>query len=210
MGVGRVPAHLAIRRLHLQPGRAGRDDHGRDLTRPGERGDGDHGRDRRAGVGDEGFLAVDDPLSSGGVGGRSGTCSPGIAAGVGLRQPERPERTAGTEVGQPPLLLLRAPELEDRIGPEADARFQGDGDRLVDSRQFLDGDTHRGEIAPTPSNRFGKRDPEQPELTHLANGVDGELVSAIPLRGVRLDLRVGELTNQRAQRVVLVGELWVH
>ena len=93
-------------------------------------------------------------------------------------------------------MLLRRAELEDRVGAEADAGLQRDGDRLVDSSQFLDGDAHAGEVAATTADRFGKRDPEQPELAHLAHDVDRELVGAIPLLGVRFDLGVGELANE--------------
>ena len=88
--VGGVPAHLAVRRLHLEAGRARRHDDGGDLTRTGERGDGDERRDRRAGVGDERLLAVDHPLSARRIQRGPRACAAGVGAGVGLGQPEAP------------------------------------------------------------------------------------------------------------------------
>ncbi len=66
MRVAGVPAHLAVRRLDDQAGRAGRHDERADAV-VGARGHGDHRRDRRAGVGDERLRAVDHPLVAGAV-----------------------------------------------------------------------------------------------------------------------------------------------
>ena len=64
--------------------------------------------------------------------------------------------------------------------------------------------THSGgEVAASPTDRLGERDPEQSELAHLANGVERELVGAVPSGGVWLDLGGGELANERAQRLVV-------
>ena len=207
--VGGVPAHLAVRRLHLVAGRARRHDDGGDLARTGERGDGDERRDRRAGVGDERLLAVDHPLSARRIERGPRARAAGIGAGVGLGQPECAEGAAGAEVGQPPLLLRGRAEPVDRVGAEADAGFERDRDRLVDPRQLLDGDAQAGEVAPAAADRLGERDAEQAQLPHRQHRVDRERVGAIPLLGVRLDLGSGEVTHQRAQRVVLAAQLWV-
>ena len=208
--VGRVPAHLAVRRLHLEAGRARRDQDRRDLARPGERGHRHHRRDRRAGVGDERLAPVDHPLAARRVVGRPGARPAGVGAGVGLGQPERAERATGAQVGQPALLLLGRAEGVDRVGAEADAGLQGDGDRLVDPGELLDRHAQPGEVTAATAHRLGEGDAEQPQLAHRQHGGDGELVGAIPLGGVRLDLGVGELTHQRAQRVVLVAQLRHH
>ena len=66
VGVGGVPAHLPVGRLHREPGRAGRHDDRRDLghPRPGPARPGGHGDERGdvgARVGDERLLAVRAP-----------------------------------------------------------------------------------------------------------------------------------------------------
>ena len=175
----------------------------------GQRGDRDERRDRCPGVGDVRLLAVDDPLVGRLVVLGAGAGPAGVAAGVGLGQPEGAEGAAGAEVRQPALLLRRAAELVDRVGAEADACFQGDGDRLVDPCQLLDRDADAGEVAATPADGLGERDAEQAELAHLTHDLDRELVGAIPLRAVRLDLGGGEVAHEGAQRRVVVAQLRV-
>ena len=63
VGVGRVPAHLPVGRLHLEARRARRHDDRADLARAGAGGDRDERGDLGARVGDERLLAVDHPLA---------------------------------------------------------------------------------------------------------------------------------------------------
>ena len=53
---------------------------------------------------------------------RLGAGAAGVAARLGLGEPEPAQRPAGDEVGQPPLALLLGAELVDRVGAQADAR----------------------------------------------------------------------------------------
>ncbi len=52
--------------------------------------------------------------------------------------------------------------------------------------------------------------PEQAELTESRHDLDREVVLAVPAGGVRGDLRLGELADDLAERLVLVGQLEVH
>ena len=208
VGVRGVPAHLAVRRLDLEAGRAGGDDDRRDLARPGERGDGDERRDRRARVGDERLLAVDHPLPRRLVEPGPGAGAAGVAAGVRLGQPEAAERPAGAQVGQPALLLLGRAELVDRVGAEPDAGLQRDRQRLVGAGDLLDGHAQPGQVT-AAAVRLGERDAEQPELAHRLHGLDGERVVAVPRLGVRFDLGLDELAHDGPQRLVLLGQLRV-
>ena len=61
-----------------------------------------------------------------------GAGAAGVAARIGLGQAEAAERPAGAQVGQPALALLLGAEPVDRVGAEADAGLERDGQRLVD------------------------------------------------------------------------------
>ena len=128
----------------------------------------------------------------------------------GSVRPKPPERAPGAEVGQPRLLLGLGAEAVDRVGPEPHAGLEGDGHRVVDPGQLLDGDAQHREVAAAAAVLLGEGDAEQPEVAHAAHDVDREVVIAVPRLGVRRDLGLGEVTHDRAQRVVLLGELHVH
>ena len=57
---------------------------------------------------------------------------------------------------------------------------------------------------------LGERQAEQAHLPHLADGVERELVGAVPLLGVGGDLRFGELPDDLPERLVLTRQLEVH
>ena len=169
----------------------------------------DHRRDRRARVGDEGLLAVEHPLVRGVVelGLRAGPA--GVAAGVGLGQPEGPEGPAGAQIRQPALALGLGAELVDGIGAEADPGFEGDGERLVDPRDLLDGDAEPGEVT-ARAVRLGERDAEQPEVAHGSYRLQRQLPGLFPPDDVRLQLLRGEVANDGPQRLVLLRHMRVH
>ena len=48
---------------------------------------------------------------------------------------------------------------------------------------------------------------EQSQLAHLGHQVDREVVVAVPLRDVRLDLGLGELPDDLAEVLVLLAQL---
>ena len=61
----------------------------------------------------------------------------------GSVSPKPPRARPATRSGQPALALLLGAEAVDRVGPEADTGLEGDGHRLVDPGQLLDGDAQR-------------------------------------------------------------------
>ena len=105
VGVRRAPADLGVSRLDGEAGRAGRHEDGRDLLAPvdlaGDRGHRDDRGDVGAGVGDEGLAAVDDPLVGLLVEHGPGRRAAGVRAEPRLGQPERGQRLAGDQPGQP-------------------------------------------------------------------------------------------------------------
>ena len=70
--------------------------------------------------------------------------------------------------------------------------------------------THRlvkSPSSPAPPYSSGAVSPNRPELAHLVHDVDREVVVAVPLRGVRRDLGLGELADDLAEGLVLSGQL---
>src|SRR5207244_3694100 len=104
--VGRVPAHLAVGRLHGETRRAcGKDDR-TDLTGAGAGCHRDDLRYGRAGVRDERLLTVDHPFVRCLVERRLRSRATGVAARLGLGQTERADGAPRAQIGQPALLLL--------------------------------------------------------------------------------------------------------
>ena len=89
--------------------------------------------------------------------------------------------------------------------PEADAGLEGDAHRLVDAADLLDRHAQAGEVAVLAGAAvlLGSGEPEQAELAHLLHDVDREVVVAVPLRGVRRDLGLGEVADAAAELLVL-------
>ena len=57
---------------------------------------------------------------------------------------------------------------------------------------------------------LGGGEPEQAERAHLVHDVGREVVVAVPLRGVRRDLGLGEVADAAAELLVLGGQLEAH
>ncbi len=208
--VGRVPAHLPVRRHHGEAGRARGHDDRRDLTRAGPGRHRDDRCDRRARVGDELLLAVDDPLVGRVVERRRRACAAGVAAGVGLGEAEPADAAPRAEIGQPLLSLVLGAELEDRVRPEADAGLDRDRHRLVHAAELFEGDAERREVGTTAAVLGRKDQAEEAEVTHREHGVDRKLVRAIPGLDVRRDLGLGEVADDLPERLLLVAQLEVH
>ncbi len=202
--VRRVPAELAVRRLDDEPGCTRRHDDRRNLPLRGQRGDGDHRRHLGAGVGDERLGPVDDPLVA--LAPRGGLDGAGIRPTVGLGQAKGCQGAAAQQVGEPPRLLLVGAEFKDRIDAEADRRLEGDPHRLVDASDLLDGHAQRCEVAAGTTVLDGERQAHEPEAAHLADDIGREHVIAIPFLGVRCDLGFGEVPDDLAECLVVVGE----
>ena len=54
---------------------------------------------------------------------------------------------------------------------------------------------------------LGHDQAEQPQVAHLADQLDREVVVAVPLRDVRRDLGLGELPDHLAEQLVILGQL---
>ena len=225
MGVGGMPAELVVGRLDGEARRTARHQDRRDLRlavrrRAGARRHGHDGGDVGAGVGDEGLGTVDDPLIA--VEAGLGAGGAGVGAGLGLGQAEGRERATGHQVGQPALLLLLGAVGEDRVDPEPDTGRQRDADGLVDPAQLLDGHAQRrerpGGIVTLAGGRafqaaavlLGHHQAEQPQVAHPRHQLDREAVLAVPLRGVRRHVVLGELAHHRAEVLVVLAELERH
>ena len=73
--------------------------------------------------------------------------------------------------------------------------------------------THRlvkSPSSPAPPYSSGAVSPNSPSLPIFCTSVDREVVVAVPLRGVRRDLGLGELADAAAELFVLAGQLVAH
>ena len=122
----------------------------------------------------------------------SGSVSPNAASAV-------PEHSSGSQR----CFWASLPKRWIGVAPEPDRGLQGDGERLVDPGDLLDGDAQRGQVAATPAVLLGEGQTEQPQRAHLLHGVDREGVVPVPRLGVRRDLGIGEVPHQRTQRLLL-------
>ena len=113
---------------------------------------------------------------------------PASLPGLGLGEAEAAQGAPHAEVGKPRLLLLLGAEAVDRVGAQPHARLEGDGHRVINPGQLLDGDAEHREVATATAVRLGEGDAEEPQLPHAAHHVDGEVVIAVPRFGVRSDL----------------------
>jgi len=77
---------------------------------------------------------------------------------------------------------------------------------VIDARELFDGDAEGREVRAGAAVFLGERKTEQPELPHASHDVDREHVVPVPPLGVRGDLRLGELTDDLSQRLLLVAQ----
>jgi hypothetical protein len=128
----------------------------------------------------------------------------------GSVRPKRGQRPPGQQVGEPRLALLFGAEPEDRPRPETQVHRQGDGHRLVDPSQLLEGDADRGEVGARPAVLLGEGQAEEPQIAHGPDRIEGEGGRAVPLLGVRGDLAFGEVAHHGPELLVLGGQLDGH
>ena len=207
-GVGRVPAHLAVRLALLVARRAVRDQEIRDLVLAGARRDHHHARDVGPGVGDELLSAVDHPLAI--VEARPRAHVPGVRPGLRLGQTERAEPPPRGQLRQPVALLLLAAEQVDRLRAERRVRAQRDGHRRVGPRELLDCDRVGERVGARAAVLLRERDPHQPQLAELGHDLVREALLAVELLGRGGDLLLGEVAYGPADEVVVGGEVEVH
>jgi hypothetical protein len=86
----------------------------------------------------------------------------------------------------------------------------GDADAGVSARELLDHEHVREEVGPRAAVLLGEADAHQAELGELAEDVAWEMVLAVPLRRVRLDLGADEVARERLDLLLLGRTLEVH
>ena len=104
---------------------------------------------------------------------RSSACVgtfPGVAAGVGLGQPEAPEHLALRQRHEVALLLLLRAEEVERRGAERDVRGHRDRGRRVGARDLHDGERVADRVGAGAAVLLGKRQPHEAELAIFARG----------------------------------------
>ena len=141
--------------------------------------------------------------------------APASEPGTGLGEAEAGELITGDQRGEPGLLLLVRAVGQDRVDAEAHRGLERDAHRLVDATDLLDGDAQRGEAAvlaghPGAAELLRSGEAHQAERAHLLHDVGREVVVAVPLRGVRGDLGLGEVADAATELLVLGGQLEGH
>jgi hypothetical protein len=164
--------------------------------------------DVRARVRDELLGAVDHPLAV--LEARAGLRVAGVAAGLGLGQPERAEPPPRAQVGQVLLLLLLGAEQVDRLGAQRRVRAHRDRNGRVDARELLDRQRVGERVAARAAVLLGERDPHEPELAQLGDDLVREALLAVELLGHRRDLVAGEVADGLLDEAVVVGEVEEH
>ena len=107
-------------------------------------------------------------------------------------------------------LLLFGAEHEEVRGAKAVVRRDGQRDRGIDARQFLDADAvlHRGHARAAVG--LGDLDAHQPEFGQPRQQFQREVLRLVPFHDVRADLRLGELPDRPPKQFVLVARSKVH
>ena len=85
-----------------------------------------------------------------------------------------------------------------------------DADTRVAARELLEHEHVGEEVGSGSAVLLGDADAHQPELGELGEDVAGEVVLAVPLGRVRLDLGADEVARERLDLLLLGGELEVH
>ena len=125
-----------------------------------------------------------------------------VGARAGLGQRERPDLLPGRERGH-----VRGAVVEQR--QRARARVDGDGhaDAGVGARELLQHLDVGEEVRARAALLDRHADAHQPELAELGEQLAREVVVAVPRGGVRRDLLVGEAARERADLLLLGGQL---
>ena len=159
-------------------------------------------------VGDEELLAVEHVVGPVATGARRQVA--GVGPGVGLGQPEAPERGAVGDPRQPLLLLLLGAEAQHRLAEEPVGDRHDAAQRGVGAAELLHAE-HVGEVvAAEAAVLLRDGEPEEPDLGHLGDDVEVDGLVAVPLRAVRDRLAVEEVAGQVAEGLLLLVEGQVH
>ncbi len=116
----------------------------------------------------------------------------------------------GGEVGKPLLLLLVAPEEEDRRRPERGVRGDGDRDGGVDPRQLLDRDRVRDGVASSAAVLLRDREAHQAELAELGDELVWKPPLEVELGRNGCDAVLCKRADRVANQLLLGREVEVH
>ena len=111
-----------------------------------------------------------------------------VGARLGLGQRERADQLAARERRHEAGALLVGAEGEDRERDGARVHGHRHPDAGVGARELLEHEDVREEVGARPAVLLGDADAHQPELGELAEELFREVVLAVPLGRVRLDL----------------------
>ncbi len=124
----------------------------------------------------------------------------------GSVRPKAPSARPATRSGSHRSFWAVGAELVDGIRPEPHSCFQRDRQRLIHPGDLLDRQAEGGEVATPPAALLGEQDPEEPEIAHRTYDLDGEHVLPVPGLGPGCDLRLGEVANHPAERLLFLCE----
>ena len=133
-----------------------------------------------------------------------------VGAGLGLRERERPDHLAAGQRRNEARPLLVGAEVEDR--QRYGARMHADRHPHAGVRpgDLLEDEDVRDEVRARAAVLLRDAHAHQAELGELAEDLLREVVLAIPLRRVRLDLGRSEVARDRLDVPLLRSELEVH
>ncbi len=158
--------------------------------------------------GDELLRSGDPPAVTVGLGLRAQRA--GVRPRLGLRQRKGSDRLSARKRWHEARSLLVGTEVEDRQRDGARVDADGHPDSGVRPGQLLEDENVGQEIGPGPAVLLRHANAHQAELGELAEDLLREVVLAVPLCGVRLDLRGSELARDRLDIPLLRSELEVH
>ena len=182
----------------------GIEDEGRDAAGAGRVRIGAGEEEERAGVlrrRDELLRAGDPPAAV--LARRRGAQGAGVGSRLGLGQREGADQLAARERRHEARPLLLGAEAEQRQRHRA--RVDGDrhADARVAARELLDHEHVREEVGPGAAVLLRQADAHQAELGELREDVAREVVLAVPLGRVRLDLGADEVARERLDLLLL-------
>ena len=83
-------------------------------------------------------------------------------------------------------------------------------DTGIRARELLEHENVGEEVRARSAVLLGHADAQKPELGELRDQLVREAVLAVPVGGIRRDLRLGELARERANRLLVGAQLEVH
>src|SRR5438270_3637480 len=134
----------------------------------------------------------------------------GIRSGLRLGQRKGGQRLPGGERRQPATLLLLAPEVQDRLGPNRAMNVENAGGTGSEAGDLLDEDRKGDVVQAGAAIRFGYQHPHQAQLGGFVDEIPWELVVMIDGLRAGLDLAQGKVMDELADVFLLGAEREIH